>query len=66
MSMADVKLHLANEETKEQRMGKIALNNMTASVYISSCISLEDQRYFFSFKIEFKPLTYVPIAIPLG
>jgi hypothetical protein len=64
--MADVKLHLASEEAEEQRMGKIALNNMTASVYISSCISLEDQRCFFSFKIEFKPLLYVLIATPLG
>jgi hypothetical protein len=42
--MADAKLHLANEEAEEQRSGKIALNEMTASVYISSCISIEDQK----------------------
>jgi hypothetical protein len=43
-SMAEAKLHLANEEAEEQQSGKIAVNEMTASVYISSCISIEDQK----------------------
>ncbi|KZV60704.1 hypothetical protein PENSPDRAFT_694042 [Peniophora sp. CONT] len=43
-SLADVKLELAQAEAAEMAQG-VSLNEMTASTYITSVITLEDQKY---------------------
>ena len=43
-ALARAKLELADEETAQQQRGEVSLHEMSASVFLTNSIALEDQQ----------------------